>query len=86
MVPGLFMFFGIPVYAKLSTVISRLEWHWPPARSDDILEIQIQLYDTIFPCLADDTILWFPLNLKGLMWVELGNGLSSIILLFPSYV
>lgn len=40
---------GLPLHTKLSIVIRVVEWCWPPARSDQLLELQRCLCDRIYP-------------------------------------
>ncbi|GKV27354.1 hypothetical protein SLEP1_g36534 [Rubroshorea leprosula] len=49
---------GIPSQAKLASVISGRFWNWPPARSPQLVEMQIPLFD-IHPREGEnDSVIW----------------------------
>lgn len=43
---------AIPMDAKVSEVIQNGEWHWPAARSDDLVAIQSAIIDVVVPSIA----------------------------------
>lgn len=45
---------GIPIDAKLSTVIKDFQWKWPPARTEAQLEIHTLICGTIIPRDSED--------------------------------
>lgn len=49
---------SLPLNPNASIVINGLERNWPPARSNDLLEVQVQICDNIFPKHTDDIIFW----------------------------
>lgn len=61
---------GLPLNAKLSRVIEGLHWTLPNPRSEDILEVQILICDSIVPTQSEDLIQWLPSKSKvlGTTW------------------
>lgn len=48
---------GLAAESKLCSVISNGSWNWPPARSEDLVEIQALLFD-IQPSATEDIVCW----------------------------
>lgn len=51
---------NLPLNAKLSAVIRGSNWCWPPAQSDDLVEIQYQLCGIQPNSDAKDLAVWAP--------------------------
>ncbi|GKV49366.1 hypothetical protein SLEP1_g56121 [Rubroshorea leprosula] len=52
---------GFSSQAKLEVVVNGNFWKWPPARSPQLLDIQIALCDKLYPKERDqDTVIWIP--------------------------
>ncbi|GKU97302.1 hypothetical protein SLEP1_g10467 [Rubroshorea leprosula] len=50
---------AIPLQAKLSQVVQGNFWKWPPARSPELLQIQIALCGNLYPNEAgEDSVIW----------------------------
>ncbi|GKV09489.1 hypothetical protein SLEP1_g20977 [Rubroshorea leprosula] len=64
---------GFSSQAKLEVVVNGNFWKWPPARSPQLLDIQIALCDKLYPKERDkDTVIWIPsasrTNTAGRTW------------------
>ncbi|GKV46850.1 hypothetical protein SLEP1_g53811 [Rubroshorea leprosula] len=52
---------GIPSHAKLAVVVNGNYWKWPPARSPQLLDIQIALCGRLYPKEGEkDSMVWIP--------------------------
>ncbi|GKV02273.1 hypothetical protein SLEP1_g14730 [Rubroshorea leprosula] len=52
---------GIPSHAKLAMVVNGNYWKWPPARSPQLLDIQIALCGRLYPKEGEkDSMVWIP--------------------------
>ncbi|GKV34604.1 hypothetical protein SLEP1_g42967 [Rubroshorea leprosula] len=52
---------GLPYNAKVSTVVQGNYWNWPLARSQQLVQIQMALFDKLYPKEGvKDSIIWLP--------------------------
>lgn len=56
---------GIVLNAKIYVVIAGLEWKWPPTRSNDLLDIQMEICGTVSPSITEDKIIWLRSSTKS---------------------
>ncbi|GKV39226.1 hypothetical protein SLEP1_g47032 [Rubroshorea leprosula] len=50
---------GLQLFAKVSEVVNGNFWNWPPARSPQLVQIQMALFDTLYPKSGKkDLVIW----------------------------